>query len=198
MVRNTCDDSISLDPGGATQQIISTPGPPLFLRPLPGDSLVALDPPNLDIVTGTTGGTASLNDVGCPLPFPSGYLGISNTLSSVNLGQGAFNPVGFEVSSDGRKAYVAIENVGTIFVYDFAAGTVSPIALVGNPSPVAMGLTGNGATLLVSGNDNAVHVIDTVSLADTRQVSVTPTDLCSISTGGPPPSCLPDLLVVKH
>jgi hypothetical protein len=200
MVRNTCDDSISLDPSGAPQQIIPTPGPPLFLRPLPGTSLVALDPPNLDIVTGTVAaapGRPVANDVGCPLPFPSGYLGITNTLTSVNLGQGAFNPVGFQVSTDGKKAYVAIQNVGTIFQYDFAAGTISPIALVGNPSPLTMGLSGNGATLLVSGNDNIVHVIDTVSQTDVHQVPVLSTDLCLISTGGPPPNCLPDLLVVK-
>jgi hypothetical protein len=197
MVRNTCDDSISVDPSGATQQIVFTPGPPLFLRPLPGTSLVALDPPNLDIVTGTVGGTPAINDVGCPLPFPGGYLGITNTLSSVNLGQGAFNPVGFEVSSDGKKAYVAIQNVGSIFAYDFGAGTVSPIALAGNPSPLAIGLTPNGGTLYVTGNDNTVHLIDTVAESDAHQVSVPATNLCNISTGGPPPACLPDLLVVK-
>jgi DNA-binding beta-propeller fold protein YncE len=207
VVRNTCDDSISLDPSTSAQQIVPTPGAPLFIRPLPGESLIMQDPPGVDIITGTVGarpGHPVPGDTGCPIPFPQGYLGITNAVSSKGLGQGLFTPVGFEVSSDGQKVYVAIQNISSIVVLDVPSGNISSIGLVGNPAPLAMSLSADGSSLYVSASDLAVHVINTSSGSDANQVSLVPTGssapatvLCAISTGGTPPNCLPDLIAVK-
>src|SRR5205807_2042886 len=117
----------------------STPGVVQFVRTLNngiqvagnnGAQVVGLDPPNVDIITFTFAGTANLGNSGCPLPFQAGYLYISNSsLSSFNLGQGAFTPIDFLVSSDGQKAYVVIQNQASVVVFDIPTKTVSSIAL---------------------------------------------------------------------
>ena len=205
-VRNTCDNSISQTPN-STLQVLSTPGVVQFVRTLNngiqvagnnGAQVVGLDPPNVDIITFTFAGTANLGNSGCPLPFQAGYLYISNSsLSSFNLGQGAFTPIDFLVSSDGQKAYVVIQNQASVVVFDIPTKTVSSIALVGNPAPLAGSLAPDGLTLYVAASDNSVHVIDTVVGGDVQQVPIPSSSLCSVSTGGPPPACTPDLLVVR-
>jgi hypothetical protein len=146
---------------------------------------ITLSPPTVQITTSAVTGT------GCGLV-------VNNApATSFNLGQGNFTPVDFLVSSDGQKAYVLIENQASVVVFDVPAKTISSIALVGNPAPLAGSLTPDGLTLYVAASDNSVHVIDTVVGGDVHQVPVSPSSLCSVTTGGPPPACTPDLLVVR-
>ena len=195
----TCDDPYAPVLGSAP-----APGS-IFIRPLTSSLFAAFDPlnnqgfitlspPNIELVAAKVSGT------GC-----GSSISVSASLvSTVPLGQGAFTPKDFIVSSDGRKAYILAANFGSVIVYDILSQTTSSIALVGNAIPLAMALTSDGATLYVSGYvppadnpDSSVHIIDTTIGVDVKQVSVPPDTLCYESTGGQVPACLPDLLLVK-
>ena len=153
---------------------------------------IALVSPNVETVTST------VNGIGCIPAIPPGTLTVSNTAAGTfNLGQGTFTPVDFLVSSDGQKAYILIQNQASVVVFDIPSKTISSIALVGNPAPLAGSLAPDGLTLYVAGSDNNVHVIDTVVGNDVNQVAMPASTLCSVITGGPPPACTPDLLLVR-
>jgi hypothetical protein len=82
-----------------------------LIRPLPdGQSALALAPPNIQAVTATITGTASVGVPGCPAP--RGFLSITNTPGSAfNLGIGNFTPTQFFISPDGSAAYIVAEAV---------------------------------------------------------------------------------------
>jgi hypothetical protein len=147
---------------------------------------ITLAPPTVEIVTWGVTGTGCALSANNPSPP-----------ASFNLGQGTFTPVDFLVSTDGQKAYVLIQNQASVVVFDIPGKTISSIALVGSPAPLAGDLTPDGLTLYVAGNDNNVHVIDTVTGGDVQQVLIPPSTLCSVTSGAPPSGCSPDLLVVR-
>ncbi len=118
-------------------------------------------------------------------------------MSSLDLGLGTFTPVAFLVSSDGQKVYIVVQNSPTIQVFDLLSQLPSTLILVGSPNPLAAALAPDGQTLYVTGSDGKVHFVNTVSGGDVAQVDVPPSSLCTITTGGPQPNCLPDLLAVK-
>ena len=99
----TCDDPALLGSLGSVAL------PSLLIRPLPdGQSLLALDPPNLQTVTATIGGVAAAGVPGCPAP--RGFLTLSNAFGPiVNLGVPKFTPTQFFVSPDGSAAYILAE-----------------------------------------------------------------------------------------
>ncbi len=80
--------------------------PSQLLRPLPdGQSLLALDPPNLQTVTAAISGAAALGVPGCPAP--RGFLTVTNTPGPmVNLGVPSFTPTQFFLSPDASEAYI--------------------------------------------------------------------------------------------
>ena len=83
--RAACDNSLD--------DSIATPGAPSFLRPLPNaGTVLAVDSPGIDVIKVTT------TRVGCPPP-------LSDTLTSVNFGVGAFTARQLIVLSDGSKAF---------------------------------------------------------------------------------------------
>ena len=202
----TCDDPNS-PLGGQVFSVTGTAA--ALLRALPdGQSFLALEPPNVAAIKALINGSPAPPTavLGCPLPFAINIPGFSATgflqnsssvTNSSNLGQGMFTPIDFLVSSDGQKAYVLIQNQASVVVFDIPTKTVSSIALAGNPAPLAGSLAPDGLTLYVAGSDNNVHVIDTVVGGDVHQVALPSSSLCSVSTGGPPPACRPDLLVVR-
>lgn len=197
----TCDD-----PGQPlASQVGNVAGAMSFLTPLPSApqadgtflAFVGLAPPNLNFMTAKVNGMPLPTSVsGCPAPFPTGQLSVVNGVSSVDLGAGAFTPVAFLVSSDGQKAYV-VKNTGPVIVYDIVSGLTSSLALAGNPSPISAALAPDGQTLYVGANDGKVHIISTVSGGDLYQVDVPASSLCTVTTGGTQPTCLPDLLAVR-
>ncbi|HYL12966.1 MAG TPA: hypothetical protein VEV41_08015 [Terriglobales bacterium] len=153
---------------------------------------ITLVPPNVEIVTSVVTGS------GCIPAIPPGTLAVSNTAAGTfNLGQGTFTPVDFLVSTDGQKAYVLIQNQASVVAFDIPGKTISSMALVGTPAPLAGNLTPDGLTLYVAANDNNVHVIDTVVGGDVQQVVIPPSTLCSVASGAPPSGCSPDLLLVR-
>lgn len=177
----TCDTSTSPAP-----TTVSAPG--TSIRPLPdGSGFVTLAPPNLEIVTATVTGS------GC---VGLGTLSVNNGVTPFNIGLTSA-PVAFLVSSDGLKAYIVTQTQGVIVFQIPNRVLGSPLVLAGNATPIAADLSPDGQTLYVSTNDNLIHVIDTVSGSDIQQVSVPASSLCHVSTGGPAPSCPPDLLAVR-
>lgn len=263
-----------------------------LIRPLPnGQSALALAPPDIQAVTATVAGAASLGVPGCPAP--RGFLSITNTPGSAfNLGIGNFTPTQFFISPDDSAAYIlaevvpsqrsivnitgATQGVATT-TYDYTltsgpvlqagmrivikgmqnltdngsflitavnpasgpvpanftvvnnsginatgengTGTVTPrfpfvivfnlttqipsyISLVGNATPLSASLGPAGDLLFVGADDGAVHVINTVTMADTDQITFPfPQNTLCYGPGNPitqaPVICLPDLVVVK-
>jgi YVTN family beta-propeller protein len=95
------------------------------------------------------------------------------------------DPEQFAMSSDGKRLYVANEDVGLVSVVDVDAGKVIERIKVGlEPEGVAM--TPNGRWVLVSNeSDNSVSVIDTATLKITKTAPVgkRPRDMAFTSDG---------------
>jgi hypothetical protein len=175
-VRRTCDNAV------LPAATLNTSATPSMIRPLPdATSLLALEPPNADLIS-VTGLTAD----GC-----SGT--ITNTISSVNLGQGTFVPTQLIISADGSTAYTLGETqppssarLGSIIVFNITNQTTSAISLTGGAVPLSASLSPAGNLLFVGADDETVHVIDTASQSDLQQVSfpISSTPLC-FGPGGP-------------
>ncbi len=121
--------------------------------------ILAVDSPNLDVMTRT-----SLAQPGCPPP-------LSATVSTVNLGQGAFTLKSFVLTTSGAKAYI-VSNLTNVIVYDVASATPSTIALANGASGLSASATQDGTKLYVGGSDKNVHRIDTATATDAQQISV--------------------------
>jgi len=188
----TCDDPSQ----PLSAQVGSVAGAMSFLRPLPdGSGFIGLSPPNIAFIRATINGMPlPTAQSGCPAPL--GGLSVSNVVSSFP-GGGTVTPIAFLLSSDGQKAYIVAPDSGTITVFDLISGLFSSLALVGNPNPLAAALAPDAQTLYVSASDGKVHFVNTVSGGDLYQVDVPSSSLCTVSTGGIQPTCLPDLLVVR-
>jgi hypothetical protein len=172
-VRRTCDNAL--------MQTVGTPATPIFIKTIPdATQVLAVDPPSIDVIHVTT------TPVGCT---PS----VSNTLSSVNLGQGSFLPIQLIVSADGARAYVLASNLASILVFNIANQTSSAIALAANATPTQASLTIDGTLLYVTASDGLVHVIDTVAGDDIQQITF-PENFCG---GGVTFTCKPDLIAVR-
>jgi hypothetical protein len=192
-------------------QVVTTPGTPSMLRPLPdGAQVLAMDSPGIDYLDVSTTST------GCPPTISSSYAG------TVNLGQGSFVPAQFIISPDGLTAYILTQNSGVVLVFSIANKTTSAIALTGNATALQAALTPDGKFLYVGAEDvpppptatspaalGSVHVLDTANGTDIQQITFPPTSsqepqpFC-IGPGNPPlppPSpvtyCYPDLIAVK-
>jgi WD40 repeat protein len=145
-----------------------------MLLPLPdGQSVLSLSAPNLETVTANVSGLPlPVGAFGCPAP--RGSLNITNTVNSAgSLGTGSFTPSQFFLSSDGSKAYIlGAPSLGFVIQYDLATQTPFDISLSGNATPLSASLSPAGDLLFVGANDGTVHVINTISLADTEQVTL--------------------------
>ena len=188
----TCDDPST----PLSSQISNISAAANFIRALPDSSgMIGLAPPDLTFIhAAITGFPLPVGANGCPAPL--GGISLSPTVTSFDLGQGVFNPIAFLMASDGQKIYI-VPDAGDVIVYDIPGNQVTFRSLVGNPHPLAAALAPDGQTLYVSADDSQVHIINTVSGGDLTQVPVPSSSLCTVTTGGPPPKCLPDLLEVR-
>jgi len=174
-----------------------------MLRPLPdGQSVLGLSGSNLETVTASISGAASIGASGCPAP--KGFLNISNTVNSAgNLGVSSFTPSQFFLSLDGSTAYIlGAPSLPFVIQFNLASQTAFDISLLGNATPLSAGLSPAGDLLFVGANDGTVHVINTTSLADTEQVTFPfPQNSLCVGPGTPatqaPVTCNPDLVAVK-
>lgn len=149
--------------------VAPTVSTPTLIASLPNATQVlAVDAPNLEVIASTT------NGAGCPPSAP-------NTTTTIDFGQGSFTPQQIIVLPNSSKAYVT-SNLGNLLAYDATAGTVSAIPLAGGAQAFTGGATLDSKTVYVGGADNAVHMIDTASGSDSKQISL---------------SFKPDLVVVR-
>jgi hypothetical protein len=149
--RAACNDALS--------DSFATPGTPSFLRSLVDASkVVAVDSPFMDVITPVT------NRQGCP-PV------LSDTLSSVDLGAGAFTARKLFLLPDGSKAFVT-SDLGKLLGFNVATSTPFSIPLAGGASAFTGGSTLDGAKVYVGGSDKNVHRIDPVAGTDAQQISV--------------------------
>lgn len=150
--RASCDASLV--------DTVSTPGTPSRVGSTP-DALkvVAADSPGIDVLT-RTAATAP----GCP---PA----VTESLTSVDFGQGAYNARQLIMLPNGAKAYIT-SNLGTLLAYDIAGGTASSISLAGGASAFTGGATLDSTRLYVGGSDNKVHRIDVASGTDAQQIDL--------------------------
>lgn len=181
---------------------VQTPGIPSFIKTLPGPAqllstdtpdsfhLLALDPPNIDIISANA-----------PLHTPwTGCTPIvvdNNPAASFNLGQN-FVPRQLIVSQNGSTAYVIASNLSSILVFNIAGQTSTAISLTGNATPLTAALTPDGTLLYVGASDGTLHIVDIVAGGDIQQISFSPTSLCQNSVGQPAAvTCYPDLVAVR-
>jgi hypothetical protein len=158
---------------------LNTPHNPLMIRPLPdGNTLLVLDPPNIDVVNVT-----SLTAVAC-----TGT--ITDTTNSFDLGQGSFTPTQFFVSPDGSTAYIlgnsATGPLPLVIVFNVNTQTASVLSLSNSATPLSASLAPDGKLLFVGADDGTLHVIDTTSGIDTQQVTFPfPTNELCFGPGNP-------------
>ncbi len=148
-VRSTCDQS--------DLQTLKANSPTL-IKGLPnGTGAVAVDPPQLDVIT-------------TPQPGGSCPTAASSALSSYDLQAGSFTPRQLLVSFDSSRAWIITDQPT---VLTFALGTNSPatIALSGGVQAYSGGLTLDSSQLYVGASDGNVHIIASSSLSDVQTIA---------------------------
>jgi hypothetical protein len=173
----TCDNA------PISSAALNTPHSPLLIRPLPdGNTLLVLDPPNIDLVSIT-----SLTAVAC-----TGT--ITDTVNSFDLGEGSFIPTQFFVSPDGSTAYILGNSsagppparIPFVMVFNVNTQTASALSLSNSATPLSASLSPDGTLLFVGADDGTLHVIDTNSGIDTQQVTFPfPTNELCFGPGNP-------------
>lgn len=169
---------------------VGTPSAPSIVAPL-GDAsqVVALEPPNLDLISVNTNVTPPFTSCAPPMNLA--------LTSSTNLGLGNFTPSQMIISPDGTKAYIVSSSFSSIVVFDIVGQTTSAIQLSGNTNPVQAALSPDGEVLAVAAADGTVHMINTLAGGDIAQVTF-PQNLCLNSAGQPySTTCKPNLIVAK-
>jgi hypothetical protein len=151
-VRTTCDNSQA--------DSKTVPGTPQLISTLPdGTRVVAADPPGVDVIA------LSTTNVGCPPPL------VDSAPTSTSFGLGTFTSQQLLVLPNSSKAYV-VSNLPQLLVYDLVANTASTVSLANAASPLNAGYTLDSSTLYVGGSDNALHVINTSTGADSAPISL--------------------------
>ncbi len=185
-VGRTCDDAIV----GS----VNTPAAPAILKTLPNATQVlALDPPNIDVISVTT------NLIPLPTQTSGCFPTVTNTVKSFNLGQGSFLPLQMLVAPDGTKAYVITSNLPSILVFDVINQISSSIPLNGSTTALRAALTLDGNLLYVAASDRMVHVLSTQSGGDVADIPfpTTPTTPDYLCPNSPPVACTPNLIGIQ-
>jgi hypothetical protein len=149
-------------PATPVSQITPLSATPISFQALPdGIHFIALEAGgSFDYITATVTGIPAAT-----LTSPASSLCpsfVSNTVTSLNLAQGSIQPLDSFTSPDGSLMYVLARESSSVLVYDFATGSTSAIGpLVGNALPVQAGISADGGTIVVAGNDGYLHVVTT-------------------------------------
>ena len=182
--RRTCDNT------QVTGQDVSLPTS-TFIKTTPdGTGMIGINSSGIDLIHVTT------EPVGCAPTVTNTH---DPSSDSFNFGQGSFTPTQLIVTADGRRVYILGRGLNTVILFDLEGKTTSTIQLAGGAVPIRASLTTDGKILYVAGSDNTVHVVDTVNLVDSNQITF-PLRLCHRkvnTTGGGIFSCDVDLIAVK-
>ncbi|MBZ5629569.1 MAG: Ig-like domain-containing protein [Acidobacteriia bacterium] len=149
--RAVCDNSLA--------DTVTTAGTPSLVRSqVDASQVLAVDSSGMDVVTPAT------TRVGCP---PT----LSDTLTRVDFGVGAFTARQLFLLPDGSKAFVT-SGLGQLLGLNTSTLTPFTIPLVGGASPFTGGTTLDGKTIYLGASDNKVHRIDAAAGADVQQIGV--------------------------
>ncbi len=151
---------------------VTTPGTPTQLLPSPdGRSVIAIDSPNIDIFTATdTQNDLMDGQFACNAPTVT----FSNTVKSINLGQGNFTPIYSQLVNDGAEVIVVAQNIPAVILFNVSDGTTTSVQLVGNSYPLAASASTDGSQVYVAACDEytnndptkacavgSVHIVNT-------------------------------------
>jgi hypothetical protein len=205
--------------------LVTLSATPLAIRPLPNlrvspsdqlaESVLALDPPNVDIFTVTSAQKPPIEQPPNSAQFlcqaPSVALdSVDFPPQTFNLGQGNFAPLLMQVAGNGNQVVVVAQNIPAVLVLDLSSGTTTAIPLANSPAPLAASASPDGSQVFVAACDaihpdhpdtcSSVHIVNTLAGGDTQQVVFTNVNtndsMCNnLDPSGPP--CLPDLIAVK-
>jgi hypothetical protein len=180
------------------------PATPSFLQALGRDAPNLAAPPTFNTATTTTS-VLAVDSPGVDLfrvsraPEACSPTASSGTATSFNLGQGSFVPTQLIVSQDGSSAFVIVSGRSAVLVFNIFNQTSSAIPMSGDAVPVRAALTPDGTRLYVAATDGQVHILDTQSGGDVRQLSF-PTDATTLLSGlcsGVTFTCNPDLIAIR-
>jgi hypothetical protein len=174
-VYNTCQ----VTPGIAISAPATLSGPPNLLpqsfplsatpisfKPLPdGTHFVVLETGgSIDYITATMVGQppatvpTALNSYDtfalCPM-----Y--VNDSVTPIDLNQGNISPLDFFTSPDESLLYVVAADRATVLVYNFGTGATTGISLANNALPVQVGMSADGGTIVIAGNDGYLHDVST-------------------------------------
>jgi hypothetical protein len=180
-------------------------------------SIVALEPPNVEILTASqfTQHALPYNDFACSPPTISSF----TAGSSYGLGTASLTPLYAQLVADGTKLIVVGENVPAVLVFNVSNGTTSSIPLArqgyGSSIPLSAGASTDGSQVFVAACDQydesttpptcsvgSIHIINTESQFDYQQVPyVNASDnndrnMCN-NGGNPVAQCLPNMVAIK-
>lgn len=163
-VYNTCQvtPGLALSSPSGTSQVIPLSATPISFQALPdGIHFIALETGgSFDYITATVIGIPAATLTSPASSLCPSFVG--NTVTPLNLAQGSIQPIDFFTSPDGSLMYVLARESSSVLVYDFATGSTSAIGpLVRNALPVQAGMSADGGTIVVAGNDGYLHIVTT-------------------------------------
>ena len=146
-VRSTCDQS--------DLQTLSA-GSPTLIKGVPnGSGAVAVDVPNIDVIT---------------TPQPSGSCPVvaSSHLNSYNLNAGSFTPRQLFLSYDSSRAWVITDQT-SLLSFDLYNLAPTSIPIAGGYQALSGGIALDSQNVYVGATDGKVHRINVPALADQEQ-----------------------------
>jgi hypothetical protein len=167
-VRSTCDRS--------ELQTLSAASPGLVAGVPNGSGAVAVDVPNIDVIT-TVRPSGS-----CPVVA-------SNSLNTYDLKAGSFTPRQLFVSYDSSKAWI-INDQTSLLAFDLVNLAPTAIPLFGGVQATSGGITLDSQQVYVGATDNQVHRVNVATLSDDQQFAVSLKDANSNVV-------VPDLVTVQ-
>jgi hypothetical protein len=208
----TCDTPSTQVLSGVTTSYPTVelfPSPLLSLGSPNAQTMLALDPPNIDsFAVDVVQNPVLYNETACNVPTVS-YIAGSKT--SFNLGEGNFTPVYAQIVADGAEMIVVAQNVPAVLIFDIANGTIQAVRLNGNVNPLSAAASTDGSQVYVATCDQyqgttctagSVHIVNTVIGGDIQDViyenvnDENNTNMCS-GQGQGAPTCFPNLVAIQ-
>lgn len=178
--------------------------------------IIALEPPNIEILTANYTQQPTKTDAGddkkmtCDLPAVSNPL--VSKVASFNLGQGNFVPIYSQLVNDDNEFIVVAQNIPAVLLVNVSDGTTTSVLLANSANPIAASASTDGSQVFVAACDEydqsttpptcavgSVHVVSTVGQGDHLQVPYVSNgnrNMCN-NNGNPAPQCLPNLVAIK-
>ncbi|HEU5400178.1 MAG TPA: hypothetical protein VFU86_02405 [Terriglobales bacterium] len=145
--RATCDPLSQVDSKPAAN--------PQFVRSIPdGSGILALDPPNILVLSPVSGDNA------CPS-------NVSSTENSYTVG--VANPTQFFVTPDSTKAFIT-DGSKTVYIFNLSSHTTTPVTLSGVNATFEADITLDSAFAYIGADDGKVHKIDLTAGTDVGQI----------------------------